>query len=170
MTFMKPEQFRSWAERAQPGEDVVYAEGVRPGDAIGATVRGLHDAGLVAMTSKRVDGRLRFIAQRLPDPRPSQLRARQVPQRGRFQLAANDGAMTTRAVLRILQQAAARGLPCPTNEELAKRVGLNGKVAASYRVRRLVQLGKISVEEPSPLERRVVTILATGKQTQRAML
>ncbi len=167
---MKPEQFRSWAERAQPGEDVVYAEGVRPGDAIGAMVRSLHDAGLVAMTSKRVDGRLRFIAQRLPDPRPSQLRARQVPQRGWFQLAANDGAMTTRAVLRILQQAAARGLPCPTNEELAKRVGLNGKVAASYRVRRLVQLGKISVEEPSPLERRVVTILATGKQTQRAML
>lgn len=167
---MKPEQFRSWAERAQPGEDVVYAEGVRPGAAIGAMVRGLRDAGLVAMTSKRVDGRLRFIAQRLPDPRPSQLRARQVSQRGRFQLAANDGAMTTRAVLRILQQAAARGLPCPTNEELAKRVGLNGKVAASYRVRRLVQLGKISVEEPSPLERRVVTILATGKQTQRAML
>lgn len=169
---MKPEQFRSWAERAQPGEDVVYAEGVRPGDAIGATVRGLHDAGLVAMTSKRVDGRLRFIAQRLPDPRPSQLRARvcEVPRRGQFQLGANDGAMTTRAVLRILQQAAARGLPCPTNEELAKRIGLNGKEAASYRVRRLVQLGKISVEEPSPLERRVVTILASGKQTQRAML
>lgn len=163
---MKPDQFRSWVERAKPGDDVVYAEGARPGDVIGGVVRSLKDAGLVTMTSKRVDGRLRFIAQRLTDPRPTAVPAK----RGRFTLGANDATMTTRAVLRILSQAAARGLPCPTNAELAARVGLAGAVAASYRVRRLVQLGKISVEEPSPIERRVVTIVATGKQTRRAML
>jgi DNA-binding Lrp family transcriptional regulator len=73
-------------------------------------------------------------------------------------------------VLRLLAQAASKGLPCPTNAELAKRIGLKDAVAASYRVRRLVQSGAIVVEEPSPSERRVVTIVATGAQTRRAQL
>lgn len=167
MILMKPEQFRSWAERAQPGEDVVYAEGARPGTAIGAAVRGFMTAGVVELTSIRRDGQLRFIARRLPQPLPSAGRAR-LPNAGHFMPGAKEGAMTTRAILRILSQAAAHDLPCPTNAELAKRVGLNGAVAASYRVRRLVQSGKIKVDEPSPLERRVVTIVATGKQTRRA--
>lgn len=167
---MKPDQFDRWVKNAAPGDDVVYATGARPAEGIGAVVRSLHEQGLVAMTSKRGDDGFRFIAQRLPDPRPSQVRARKPVNRGRFTLAANDGKMTTRAVLRILTQAASKGLPCPTNAELAKRVGLNGAVAASYRVRRLVQAGAIVVEEPSPLERRVVTIVASGKKTMRAPL
>lgn len=170
---MKPDQAASWVARALPGDDVVYDFGVRPGDAIGATMRAMHEAGVVALTSKRVDGGFRFIAQRLPDPRPprpSELRARVRVQRGRFAPRSDDSRRTTRAVLRVLTQAAARHLPCPTNAEIAARVGLTGAVAASYRVRRLVKDGKIIVEEPSPLERRVVTIVATGKQTRRAML
>ncbi len=166
---MKPEQLDHWAARALPGEDVVYSTGARPGDAIGAAVRQLHAAGLVTMTSKRMDGRLRHIVQRLPEPRPSQQLRKPVP-RGRFTVASDDAKRTTRMVLRQLARAAGRGEPCPTNAELARAVGLKDAVAASYRMRRLVKDGAIVVEEPSPIERRVVTIVATGKKTRRAML
>lgn len=165
---MKPEQLTSWAERALPGEDVVYSSGARPGDRIGAAVRALHDAGVVTMTSKRVDGRLRFIAQRLPEARARRM-GKPAPQ-GRFAPAAGDAKATTRMVFQLLRRAARCGAPCPTNAELARIVGLKDAVAASYRVRRLVKDGVIRVEEPGPLERRVVTIVATGMQTRRAML
>lgn len=168
---MQVDQLHSWAARARPGEDVVYDTGIRPGEAIGAAVRNLHDSGLVTMTAKRVDGQFRFIAQRLADPRPSQRAARVPEHRGRFALRAVKGRRTVeRLIYRLLVEAARRGLPCPTNAEIAIRVGLSGAVAASYRMRRLVAAGRIAVEEPSPLERRVVTIMATGKRTRRAML
>lgn len=171
---MKPEQLSRWAARARPGDDVVYSTGVRPSDAIGAAVRQLHASGVVTLTSKRISadqgGGFRFIAQRLPDPRPSQLQARKPVLRGRF-IAASDGAKaTTRMVFQLLRRAAHRCEPCPTNAELARMVGLKDAVAASYRVRRLVRDGLIQVEEPSPLERRVVTIVASGKRTRRATL
>lgn len=168
-----PDQLSSWAAKAKPGEDVVYSTGVRPGDKIGAAVRALHDAGVVALTSKRVaadqGGGFRFIAQRLADPRPSQRLRRPAPQ-GRFAAASDDAKRTLRMVLRQLVRAAKRGEPCPTNAELARAVGLKDAVAASYRMRRLVKDGAIVVEEPSPLERRVVTIVASGAQTRRARL
>lgn len=164
-----PEQMSHWAERALPGEDVVYSTGVRPAEKIGAAVRALHDSGVVALTSKRVDGGFRFIAQRLADPRPSQ-HVRKAAPRGRFSPASDDAKRTTHMVLRQLARAAKRGDPCPTNAELARAVGLKDAVAASYRVRRLVKDGAIVVEEPSPLERRVVTIVASGHRTRRAKL
>lgn len=164
-----PEQLSSWADNARPGDDVVYFTGVRPGDKIGEAARSLRESGVVALTSKRVQGGFRFIAQRLPDPRPSQ-RMRKPVSRGRFTVASDDARETTRMVLRQLMRAARRGEPCPTNAELARVVGLKDAVAASYRVRRLVKDGKIIVEEPSPLERRVVTITASGLRTRRAML
>lgn len=167
---MRPEQLHSWAARARPGDDVVYDEGARPGADIGAAVRGLHDAGLVTMTSKRVDGRLRFIAQRLADPAAAGREHRGAPHRGRFAKRATGRRCAERLIYKLLVEAARRGAPCPTNAELAARVGLSGAVAASYRMRRLVAAGDIAVEEPSPLERRVVTIMATGKQTRRATL
>lgn len=166
---MKPDQLSSWVARARPGEDVVYSTGVRPGEVIGSAVRQLHESGLVALRSKRVAGGFRFIAVRLADPQPSQ-RAQKSVRRGRFVHASEDAKATTRMVLQQLRQAANRGEPCPTNAELARVVGLKDAVAASYRVRRLVKDGAIIVEAPSPLERRVVTIVATGKRTRRAML
>jgi hypothetical protein len=173
---MKPQQLSDWAERAQAGEDVVYCTGVRPDDMIGAAARALRESGIVTLTTRRMAaGGFRFIAQRLADPRPSQIRARRRTNSGQFrpgqcQPASGDAKRTTRAVLRLLVQAANRDAPCPTNAEIAVRVGLNGSVAASYRMRRLVRDGLIQVEEPGPLERRIVTIVATGKKTRRAML
>jgi hypothetical protein len=167
---MKPEQLHSWATRARPGDDVVYATGARPGDVISAAVRALHASGVVTMTSKRIPGGFRFIAQRLPDPRPSQLRMRKAGNRGHFTRRCDGAKRSTRIVLRLLKRAAARGEPCPTNAELARAAGLKDALAASYRIRRLVKDGLIQVEGPDPTERRVVTIVATGQRTRRAML
>lgn len=167
MQMMKPEQVQDWVERASPGEDAVYCTGPRPSEAVGAAVRALHERGLVTMTSKRSGDGFRFIMQRLPTP---QQRARAMKNRGHFKTRSDDAKRTTQAVFRQLARAANRGEPCPTNTELARIVGLRDSVAASYRVRCLVRDGKISVWEPSPLERRVVTIAATGAQTRRALL
>jgi hypothetical protein len=164
---LNAEQLFAWVERARPGEDAVYATGERPPADIAAVARGLYDARLVTLTSLRVKGGHRFILQRLPDVRPSQLRLQAQQNRGKFVKSATDGRVTAKAVLRLLSHAASHDLPCPTNAELARRVGLKDAIAASYRVRRLVADGKITVELPSPIERRVVTIIATGKSTRR---
>jgi len=167
MQIMKPEQAQDWVERAAPGEDAVYCTGKRPGEAIGAAVRALHERGLVTMTSKRAtDGGFRFIMQRLPTPKER----RRVLNPGHFKIRSDDAKRSTQAVFRQLVRAANRGEPCPTNAELARIVGLQDSVAASYRVRCLVRDGRISVWEPSPLERRVITIADTGAQTLRALL
>lgn len=170
MQALKPEQLISWAQRARPGEDVAYFTGDRPSEALRLTARDLHAQGLVAVTTKRAGAGFRYIAQRLEAPRPSQLRARARFNPGQFTRRADGGKCTTRAVLRLLTRAAIRGDACPTNAELARALGLKDAVAASYRVRRLVREGKIRVEEPSPTERRVVTIVATGKSTVRGAL
>lgn len=167
MQMLNTDQIIAWVDRARPGDDVVYATGERPPAEVAAFALQLYDARLVTMTSRPAAGGRRFIFQRLPALRPSQLRAQARNSRGRD---AHDGRKTAKAVLRILSQAATAGLPCPTNAELAKRVGLRDAAAASYRVRRLVADGKITVEQPSPVERRIVTIVATGKVTRRAML
>ncbi len=167
---MKPDQLQSWVERALPGEDVVYSEGTRPGRDIGEAVRGLHAAGLVTMRMKRGSSGFRFIAVRQPDPAPVAREHRGPSHRGRFVKRPTGRRCAERLIYKLLVEAAKRDLPCPTNAELSARVGLSGAVAASYRMRRLVASGDIIIEEPSPLERRVVTIVASGKQTRRAML
>ncbi len=170
MQMLSPDQMQSWVDRARPGEDAVYATGERPPADVAALAVALYDARLVTMTSKTVAGTRRFILQRLPDLRPSQVRAQARRNPGQFAKSADDGRRTARIVLRMLTRAADQGLACPTNAELARRAGLRDAAAASYRVRRLVAAGQIIVEEPSPLERRVVTIVATGRKTRRAAL
>lgn len=170
MQALKPEQLISWAQRARPGEDVAYFTGDRPSEALRSVVRDLSAQGLVVPTTKRAGAGFRFIAQRLEAPRPSQLRARARVNPGQFRQSSDHAKRVGGAVLRLLSRAANRGQACPTNAELARALGLKDAVAASYRVRCLVRAGKIRVEEPSPTERRVVTIVATGKSTVRGAL
>lgn len=164
---MTADQLRDWVARAMPGEDVAYATGERPDRSIAPFAAQLREAGLVALTAKRVGREFRFIAQRRAG---SIERLAPVRRFNRGQYRERGQRTSETMILRALNRAADRGLPCPTNAELARVAGLSGAIAASYRMRRLVAAGKIRVEEPSPLERRVVTIVATGKTTVRGAL
>jgi hypothetical protein len=169
---ISPDQMRHWVERAVPGESVAYCAGASsPAPEIAGIARALHEAGLVSLTSKREGQGFRFIAERRNAPL-SALDQRRAPaiNRGRFRAKKVVRRSAETVILRTLRHAAASGRPCPTNAELAALAGLSGATAASYRVRRLVRMGQIIVEEPSPCERRVVTIVATGQKTVRAPL
>ncbi|MBM3927377.1 MAG: hypothetical protein FJ335_02815 [Sphingomonadales bacterium] len=72
-------------------------------------------------------------------------------------------------ILRALTDAARGGRPCPSNLALARRAGLQGRICASYRVRKLVRAGLITVEMTGPEQQRVVTIVASGLSTAGAV-
>ncbi|MDZ7894200.1 MAG: hypothetical protein U5M50_04080 [Sphingobium sp.] len=172
MQKLTPEALTAWAVRAAPGDTAVYCRApVSPAADIAAHALTLREAGLITLTRKREGKDFRFIAQRLRvDPAAV---APRLVNRGQFgQRVGRDCGSATRrasenAIYRALVRAANRGEPCPTNAELARWAGLSGAVAASYRVRRLVAAGRIAIWEPSPVERRVVTIIASGKATPR---
>lgn len=72
---------------------------------------------------------------------------------------------TEAAILSALTEAADKGYPCPTNDELAEAAGLRYAPSAVKAIRRLVAFGAIRVEHVA--NTRVVTIADTGKSTQR---
>ena len=68
------------------------------------------------------------------------------------------------AVYDVLNSAAEKGIECPSNPVLSACLNM-GDSTVSVNVNRLVKAGKIIVERQSNY--RVVTIIATGKQTKR---
>lgn len=74
------------------------------------------------------------------------------------------------AILRALRRAANMGMVAPTNGELAKSLGLKDADAARYLVNRLVAAGAIKVADQGPRARRIVTIVATGRETKAGAL
>lgn len=68
------------------------------------------------------------------------------------------------AIVRTISRAAAAGLPCPMNAELAERTGLSTG-AVSHHMSRLAAAGVLNVERTGP-NTRVVTIVETGKRTR----
>ncbi len=68
-------------------------------------------------------------------------------------------------VLAAIEDCAERGLPCPTNADLARAAGLRSGQAASYRLGRLAELGKVRVRREPGSDLRVVTICETGLST-----
>lgn len=157
----------AFAARAQAGEQMVYGRGERPPREVVRAMAPLVEAGILSPVSKREAGGHLFMVQRT-----SMAFGARGPSRGRVRRRRITKSSFS-LVLDCIVQAARRGMPCPTNDELAARCGLSGKVAASYRVRRLVATGRIAVEDRSPLGRRVVTILTgihAGKATVEAAL
>lgn len=160
--------FMAFAQRAAPGERLSYGRGDAPPREAVRAMRSLVDAGVLHPISKREDGGYHFMVER---------------GRGDVSLARGSrrGAVRRRRVRKTslsmvfdcLVRAARRSEPCPTNEELAARCALSGKLAASYRMRRLVASGRIAVEDHSPFGRRVVTVLAgphAGAKTREAAI
>lgn len=74
------------------------------------------------------------------------------------------------AILRAFRRAANMGMVAPTNGELAKSLGLKDGEAARYLVNLLVRAGAIKVSDQGPRARRIVTIVATGRETKPGRL
>jgi hypothetical protein len=152
------DDFMAFAARARPGESMVYGRGDAPPREAVRAMRSLVAAGVLQPVGKREGDGFLFMVQRgradlspVRGPSRGQVRRRRVRK------------TSLSMVFDCLVRAARRGEACPTNEELAASCGLTGKLAASYRVRRLVADARIAVEDHSPWGRRVVTIL-TGPQ------
>lgn len=146
---------QAWIGRAAAGDSVVYASG-DPSRAMLAAARAAGAAGLVVLNFTRapVSREGRYVATRTAVPA--------VP------IAAPHAPLRTSPegrILRALTEAARAGRPCPSNLALARRAGLQGRVCASYRVRKLVRAGLIAVDMVGPDRQRVVTIAATGLMT-----
>lgn len=156
--------------RAAPGTTIEYGRGSTPPRDLVQAMRPLVEAGMLHPTSRRVNGEMRFLVQRGSGDLSSALARRQSRGVARSRRIRKT---STSMVFDSLVRAARRGMPCPTNEELARSCQLSGKLAASYRMRVLVGEGKIAVEDHSPYGRRVVTILSgpcAGKATCEAAL
>lgn len=150
-----------WVETAPAEASAVYAVGAAPPRPIAVVVASLAAQGLVAPVRKRlVDGSFQFQMQRSAKSAAT----------GRTRIKRYPRASAENVLLRIAQECARRGMPFPTNRALADRCGLSGAVSVSYRLRKLVRDGLIQVEDFGPYERRVVTVVATGKASPRATI
>ena len=156
--------------KASPGEVIEYARGDRPPADLVRGMRPLVEAGILHPTQHRDGGQIRFLVQRGAGDLTSALSRR--PRRGvvrRRRVRKSSISM----VFECVASAARKGAACPTNEELALACGLSGRLAASYRMRKLVAEGRIAIEDRHPYGRRVVTILTgplAGRSTCEAKL
>jgi hypothetical protein len=152
----------NWVREAKPGDSAVYARGEALSRQVSAMAGRLQDQGLVDLTRRR-DGRgWRFLIQRRSAPFRLASDRRRGRQYGR--------ASAESIILRMIRQAIRLNQPCPTNSEFADVAGLSGRIAASYRLRKLVAAGKIVLVDHGPFERRVAVLVDTGQATARAPL
>lgn len=166
MSELGVDRLMAWARAAQPGEDVIYATGDRPSEPVRGAVRALAAAGIVAPVTVRREAGFAFIAQRTAATIDRLGAPRRSPSRGVAGMAGMAGRASERALYRLLVRRASAGLACPTDSALAAQLGLPGRLSASYRLRRLVAAGLITIEHPHPWGPRIVTICATGKRTK----
>jgi hypothetical protein len=174
MQMMGGEDLLNWAKDARIGDSIVYARSSAAGERLPSdvvnVVSSLAAHGALHPTQRRVGDGWAFQAQR-GSGKISRVTVRRPSRGGTRGLPANRA--SERAVFKRIEAAAKHGLPCPTNAELARLCGLSGAIAASYRVRRLVASGRISIIDKSPYGRRIATLLVgrhAGKSTQEAAL
>lgn len=161
--FMGGEDLRRWARGASPGSSRELGIGAAVPAATQGALRSLVEGEMIDIVRQRVGPeRYKFVVQRRSR---KYVEAAPAPRRGGVRKVRAGTA--ERRILRLLLEAVRRGDPCPTNEAIARAVGLSGKLAASYRLGQLVARGLIRVEVPSdPRMHRVVTIVASGKSTK----
>ena len=157
MSAVNPDDMIRFAEAARPGDRRVYARGAMPPPALVAAMRPLVEAGVLAPVRKREGAEFLFMVQRTSAACSPARVTRPAARRGKVRVKRAKTAQT--AVFECLCNAARRGLPCPTYDELAQVCGLAGRESARNRVRRMVALGWVAVEDRSPLDRNRVTIL-----------
>ena len=151
-----------WTRGAKPGDSAVYARGEtipRPVSTMATRLAGL---GLVDLTRRREGRGWQFLIQR----RSKAFKLAEDRRRGR-----NYGrASAETVILRMIREAIRLKQPCPTNAEFAEGACLSGRIAASYRLRKLIAAGKIILIDHGPFERRQAVDVETGRATTRAPL
>lgn len=164
----RPDDLVRFAELAAPGARETYGRGSNPPRELVDAMRPLVDARVLIPVRKREGADFLFLVQRGSAPFSGPVR------RGRGD-AGSRGVVRRKMVQRsslsmmmaVLRDCAVRKAPCPSNEELARRCRLSGKAAASYRLRLLVQRGRIAIEDRGPMRARQVTIL-TGRHAGKS--
>jgi hypothetical protein len=152
-------QVAAWFNRASAGERLIYAHGptLVQGET-SAYVRDLALAGKADPVQPRSPlGGFDYVIQKRSSPIE--------PPRGRRE--PQDEA--TETIYRAFASAAQQRARAPSNTELARRAGLATREQAAWRVKQLVQGERIrlaSVTVGPDAGWRVVTIVATGRQTK----
>lgn len=159
---MLAEAVDAWARAAIDGQRIVYGIGHLPVWSKGAALmRGLAERGLVHLFHDRRPSPKHYVAVRTAvawrEPTEAARVARAVPSYDPHLAVLFD----------LLRELAAEAAPCPTNGELATRLGLDRGQQVSYLLGCLAKAGKIRVtfgDSTGPSDR-VVTIVASGRST-----
>lgn len=169
--YADPAQLEAWLVKASAGASMTYATGASLDHRhpVAVLVRDWIDSGEVNPVKRRhpVSGELMHQVQRRGRLRGSESgESPAAPLRPAAALLPDDESPEG-VIYRALLRASNLLLPCPTNAELARLAGLHDADAASYRLKRLRDLGLISIDTSGTTRNaaRVVRITATGKRT-----
>ncbi|MDF0540809.1 hypothetical protein PX699_00505 [Sphingobium sp. H39-3-25] len=162
--------FEAWLTAADVGDQRVYATGPVLDQKRDVTlyVRELVAQGEILTHQRKVGGTWEYFAVRR-NPGRDQAGGRK---RSGAKDAGGEPEPETAAgrMLAILRRCVALQLPARTNAELAREIGLKDAEAARYVFNQLIAGGLIMARNMGPKQRRVVTIVATGKSTVRGTL
>jgi len=158
----------AWAQAARRGDSFVYASRCTrlfpASSRVAEVARELHDREFVALVQRRVPGtrdQRNYIAQRTGRPWSA-------PQEPRPALRVVRGpdaeAAVINTLLPVLRRAARFTRPCPTDAQLAARIGASVE-AVQLALRALEATGDIRIGRAAAPTLRQVTIVATGHRT-----
>lgn len=156
--YADPMQMAEWLDGARTGAVLIYASGpnLNGGRHPAAVLaRRWNDAGQAALFSKRYGEGFQFCAKKLS-----------AACAGEARLPADWQASVEAEVYRLLEDCAARGVPCPSNEAIAEALELRDRYAARYRFDQLVKQGMVRVITSDRLTGRVIEITASGARTR----
>lgn len=159
--YADPSRFAAWLDKAAPGESFLYAIA---GDldreaAVVVAVAAARDAGAVVPVMGGREGERRYQVQR--SGRARALSESMLPRISPVFAATPEGEL-----FGLLCEIAEAGLPCPSNAELARRLGWEDRQQVMYRLRRLRGSGHVSVQlSDERVPWRTITIIETGART-----
>jgi len=155
---LDPAGILEWVRNAKAGDMAVYGRGETLSRQVAAIAVRLQEQGLVDLTRRREGRGWQFLIQRRTKPFGTH----------RVRLYGVDSAEAV--ILRMVREAIRLKQPCPTNQEFAEAAGLPDRLAASYRLRRLVSHGKLLLIDHGPFERRQAVDVRSGEMTVRGPL
>jgi len=158
------ERVAAWVEAARPGDELIYGSrwfGVLPAkSATAAKVRALHAEGLVLPFQRVIKAGVErnYLVRRTARPwiTPAALSP--------FGEPAHVAPAAIDALFALLERAARFARPCPTDRQLAERVGID-RAEVKPALEAMVEAGLIDVAAAAAPTLRRIKIVATGQTT-----